>query len=467
MITTAIEESAAPALTFADVLARVRRRPVVFLLPIVLGLAASLAYVFLAPKTYVAKASIQVLPVVSDQYGSVNLANVINMATEQQIAQSSGVVDLAAKSLGTTPADIQDSVSVDSPQDTQVLNVRYTASDAARAARGAEAVAQAYMDNRESATTGDADTRLTRVKEQISATEAQLAKSSGATHAALSSDLQSLYSQRRQLQNIAATPVGRIITHADAPTAPTSPRLGVDVPLGVAAGLIAGLVLAVLLPLRRRERERVVAQRSRVSAPRRARDGRGKATDFDQMLATASNRPAPPSAAPDTAPLGVSVVPGLSASSAPKAPAAPDGANGTKVPAAPAPLVPAPAPAPAISNDAPAAPAAASAPASAPAQTAAPAPAVPFPFAAAPSYLFEPVRAPVPAAPTPDGPLPVNSGNGTNGANGIQHVNGSEGANGELGRPAGTTGAQAADATAEGPAAAEPADEPRPAPIPQ
>jgi hypothetical protein len=67
----------------------------------------------------------------------------------------------------------------------------------------------------------------------------------------------------------------------------------------------------------------------------------------------------------------------------------------------------------------------------------------------------------------------VNSGNGTNGANGAngangtEHVNGSEGANGELGRPVGTTGAQAADATAQGPAAAEPADEPRPAPIPQ
>ena len=111
MIRTAVEESAAPALTFADVLARVRRRPVVFALPIALGLVASLAYVFLAPKTYVAKASIQVLPVVSDQYGSVNLANVLNMATEQQIAQSSGVVDRAANALGTTDADIQDSVS--------------------------------------------------------------------------------------------------------------------------------------------------------------------------------------------------------------------------------------------------------------------------------------------------------------------------------------------------------------------
>ena len=333
MITTAIEESVAPALTFADVLARVRRRPVVFLLPIVLGLAASLAYVFLAPKTYVAKASVQVLPVVSDQYGSINLANVLNMATEQQIAASSSVVERAAQVMGTTNADIQDSVSVDSPQDTQVLNVRYTAGDATRAARGAEAVAQAYLDNRVSATRDDATTRLARVKDQISSTEAQLAKSSGATHTALSSDLQSLYSQRRQLQNIAATPVGRVITHADAPTAPSSPRLGADVPLGVAAGLIAGLVLAVLLPVRGRERERVVAARSRVTAPRRARDGRGKPSEFDQMLAAAPDRPAPPSAAPVTAPLGISVVPGLSASSLPAPPAPAEDLNGAAAPA--------------------------------------------------------------------------------------------------------------------------------------
>ncbi len=420
MITTAIEESVAPALTFADVLARVRRRPVVFLLPIVLGLAASLAYVFLAPKTYVAKASVQVLPVVSDQYGSINLANVLNMATEQQIAASSSVVERAAQVMGTTNADIQDSVSVDSPQDTQVLNVRYTAGDATRAARGAEAVAQAYLDNRVSATRDDATTRLARVKDQISSTEAQLAKSSGATHTALSSDLQSLYSQRRQLQNIAATPVGRVITHADAPTAPSSPRLGADVPLGVAAGLIAGLVLAVLLPVRGRERERVVAARSRVTAPRRARDGRGKPTEFDQMLAAAPDRPAPPSAAPATAPLGISVVPGLSASALPAPPAPAEDLNGV---AAPPP---------------------------------APAPPVPLPVTAAPSSLFEPVRAPVPAAPTPDGPVPVTSGNGTNGANGTQHPTG---AHGGLGHPA--------TAPADAETAATTGEAPTPAPVPQ
>ena len=456
MITTAIEESAAPALTFADVLARVRRRPVVFLLPIVLGLAASLAYVFLAPKTYVAKASVQVLPVVSDQYGSINLANVLNMATEQQIAASSSVVERAAQVMGTTNADIQDSVSVDSPQDTQVLNVRYTAGDATRAARGAEAVAQAYLDNRVSATRDDATARLARVKDQLSSTEAQLAKSSGATHTALSSDLQSLYSQRRQLQNIAATPVGRVITHADTPTAPSSPRLSADVPLGAAAGLIAGLVLAVLLPVRGRERERVVAARSRVTAPRRARDGRGKPSEFDQMLATAADRPAPPSAAPVTAPLAISVVPGLSASSLPASPAPAEDLNGAAAPA-PAPA-PAPVPAPPVPVAAPA-PAPAPAPVPAPpvpVAAPAPAPAVPFPFAAAPSSLFEPVRAPVPAAPTPDGPVPVTSGNGTDGANGTQHATG---ANGGLGHPA--------TATADAEAAATTGEAPTPAPVPQ
>ena len=409
----------------------------VFLLPIVLGLAASLAYVFLAPKTYVAKASVQVLPVVSDQYGSINLANVLNMATEQQIAASSSVVERAAQVMGTTNADIQDSVSVDSPQDTQVLNVRYTAGDATRAARGAEAVAQAYLDNRVSATRDDATARLARVKDQLSSTEAQLAKSSGATHTALSSDLQSLYSQRRQLQNIAATPVGRVITHADTPTAPSSPRLSADVPLGAAAGLIAGLVLAVLLPVRGRERERVVTGRSRVTAPRRARDGRGRPSEFDQMLATAADRPAPPSAAPVTAPLAISVVPGLSASSLPASPAPAEDLNGAAAPA-PAPA-PAPVPAPPVPVAAPA-----------------PAPAVPFPFAAAPSSLFEPVRAPVPAAPTPDGPVPVTSGNGTDGASGTQHATG---ANGGLGHPP--------TATADAEAAATTGEAPTPAPVPQ
>ena len=178
-MTTAVEESAAPALTFADVLARVRRRPVVFALPIVLGLAASLAYVFLAPKTYVARAAIQVQPVVSDQYGPVNLSQVLNMATEQQVAQSASVVSLAARSLGTDYADVQDSLSVDTPQDTQVLNVRYSAGTAAAAARGAQVVAQSYLDYRTEATKADANKRLVEIVGRIRDTEDKLKKNPG------------------------------------------------------------------------------------------------------------------------------------------------------------------------------------------------------------------------------------------------------------------------------------------------
>src|SRR3954453_10405451 len=196
-MTTAVEESAAPALTFADVLARVRRRPLVFALPIVLGLAASLAYVFLAPKTYVAKAAIQVQPVVSDQYGPVNLSQVLNMATEQQVAQSSSVVTLAARSLGTDYGDVQDSVSVDTPQDTQVLNVRYSAHTAAAAARGAQVVAKSYLDYRTEATKTDANNRLLGIRDRIADTEGKLKKKPGVSAGALASDLQSLSSRRR------------------------------------------------------------------------------------------------------------------------------------------------------------------------------------------------------------------------------------------------------------------------------
>jgi uncharacterized protein involved in exopolysaccharide biosynthesis len=320
-MTTAVEESAAPALTFADVVARVRRRPVVFVLPIVLGLAASLAYVFLAPRTYVAKAAIQVQPVVSDQYGPVNLSQVLNMATEQQVAQSSSVVSLAAKALGTPTGELQDNLSVDTPQETQVLNVRYTAHTATAAARGAQVVAEKYLEYRTDATKSDANKRLLDIVARIRTTEEKLKKNPGVATRALQSDLDSLYSQRRQLESIAATPVGRIITDAAEPGAPTSPRIGRDVPLGLAAGLVVGLALAVLLPSRRR---REVAAPTRVTAPRRARDTSGRPSEFDQMLAAAQNRPAPPSAAaPVPASPGVSVVPGVASTPAPApAPAA-------------------------------------------------------------------------------------------------------------------------------------------------
>jgi hypothetical protein len=236
------------------------------------------------------------------------------MATEEQVAQSSSVTGLAAAALGRTAGQVQAALSVDSPQDTQVLNVRYTAPDPADAARGAQTVAEKYLEFRSTSTAKDAERRIDDLNVAISADESKLRANAGAETGPLQGDLQSLLAARRQLIAIESTPVGRVITAASVPTSPSSPRLATDVPVGLAAGLLVGLALALLLPTP--EGRRTTAP-VRTPAPRRARDAGGKPSEFDRMLLAAQTTgkagAAPSAAGPLTAPLLVASPAGGSA----------------------------------------------------------------------------------------------------------------------------------------------------------
>ncbi len=123
-------------LTVADILTRVRERWVLALTPVVLGLAASTAYTLLAPPVYVSTASVVVQPLLAEQFGNINLSSVINMSTESQLAGSSAVAAKAGEKLALTADAVRSSLSIDSPQGTQVLNIRYRATTPAVPPRG-------------------------------------------------------------------------------------------------------------------------------------------------------------------------------------------------------------------------------------------------------------------------------------------------------------------------------------------
>ncbi len=154
-------------LTVGDVWARVRRRPVMAAVPLALGLAAGVGYAVLAPPTYNSTASVVVQPLISDQFGGVNIANVINMATEAQVAQSSQVAGLAAKRLKVPAAQVRDGLSVAAPQGTQVIELHYSADNQQAASDGAQVVAESYLAYREGAAGADADRRLAAIQKQI------------------------------------------------------------------------------------------------------------------------------------------------------------------------------------------------------------------------------------------------------------------------------------------------------------
>ena len=104
------------ALTVSDVVTRVRQRPVLAVAPVMLGLLLSVAYVVLTPPTYVSTASVQVEPVTADRYATnINVANLISMPTEMQVAQSAEVAARAAKALGIDTRAVRRAITVDSP----------------------------------------------------------------------------------------------------------------------------------------------------------------------------------------------------------------------------------------------------------------------------------------------------------------------------------------------------------------
>jgi len=356
-------------LTVADVLARVRHRPVLAVLPIVVGLALSVAYVLLVPKTYTSKAAVQVQAVVADPYG-VDLAKIINMATEAQVAQSASVAQIASRTLGSPADEVQRSFTVDTPQDTQIINIRFVASSPAAAARGAQTVAQSYLTYRSQATSENASKQLLAIDKQISEVTEKLAdKPSAGQLTALSDDLRALQGSRRQLELIKAAPGGRVITPAAEPQTATSPKPLVNLPMGFMGGAIVGLALSILLPLKGSVRPVPV---TRSTAPRRAREAAGgRSSEFDRML----NAGLPPTPLP------------AAGAAAPQ-------------PAPPPPQAPPPAPAPAVAAPVASRPAAAP-PAAAPPAAAPPAarPAAARPAAAAPQPAA-PAQQPAVLAPT-------------------------------------------------------------------
>jgi len=274
-------ESTTSALTVADVASRVLQRPLLAVVPAVSGLVLGILYVLFAPPTYVATASVQVLPLVADS-GAVKLEDVINMPTEQQVARSSSVRALAADTMGTSPETIAAGLSVDFPQDTQVINIRFASSSPTKAATAAQTVAESYLKYRGDAAHQEAQSRIDEINTQIDEVQSSLDQDPGTKTGALQENLKALMSDRRAWSALRETAGGRVITKAAVPTAPTSPKAKVHIPLGLVAGIISGLTLAVLMPVSGRRPSvtlhPVTPRRAREAKPSRA------VSEFDQMI---------------------------------------------------------------------------------------------------------------------------------------------------------------------------------------
>jgi capsular polysaccharide biosynthesis protein len=213
----------------------------------------------LTPASYTSRAALA-LPSSSPVSGEGSAA--VSTATESAVVTSSSVAERAAKLLGSNAAgDLTDHVVVTSPLDSQILEIRFTATTPAKSAAGANAFAKAYLTYRSDLATAELQKRADRIQQRIAAldkasTEAQALRSAPGTSAAAraqaaaqaTSSAQLARVLRGQLVDLETVIVssGDIVDQAMPPPTRNFPRLPVFLVAGALVGMVIGLATALV-----------------------------------------------------------------------------------------------------------------------------------------------------------------------------------------------------------------------------
>jgi tyrosine-protein kinase len=226
-----------------------RRRKWWVALIALLGLAASLALSLTSHKQYSATAQLLVQPSVSAASAGTAPQPVTqtDVATELQLVTSAPVVQAIRKKLGSAPA-----VTATQVGQTNVIAVTATSRVPSRAALIANLYANAFVQYRQQVATGSLASAEGQLKTQISALANQI-KSLGrdpttAAASALLNQEAVLKEQLAQMEVSGAANTGEValVTPAQTPASPSSPKPVQDALLGLAAGFVLGLGAAFL-----------------------------------------------------------------------------------------------------------------------------------------------------------------------------------------------------------------------------
>ena len=254
-----------------DYVGVLRRRWWIILILTLVGIAASVAYVLVAPKSYTATAGVEVNPTAvnnTQQQAGAAKADV-NMDNEAQLAQSATVATIAAKLLHSplAPDALTSHVSVVVPPNSQLLEISCSASTAADAARCANDFAAAYLQNRTANATSQINSELAQLNAEAKSLLSQIAAlkikinnlppndPSAAGDSALSSEdsakLHTLASQEATLQaELGSSQASYVATKAIPPAKPSSPSKKLVLPSGTIVGILLGLMVAVVVDRR-------------------------------------------------------------------------------------------------------------------------------------------------------------------------------------------------------------------------
>lgn len=253
---TGTAQAAAPSgagqsvVTVGQFFATLRRRLLVVLTMVLLGILAAGALLLNTAKTYEATAVVDISPT------SGAAATTVSTITESRIVTSTSVAMAAQQTLAYTgtPTELAEQVTVTSPLASQVLNITFAAGTAQGAADGANAFANAYLDYRTDIAQKDITLRVGRIQSQVADLQRGLtalqAGQNDNQRGLLQNQIQQLQNQLNNLQTSVISP-GQVAGAAVVPQSASSPR-----PLlYLAGGLLIGLLLGILVAVVRDRRD--------------------------------------------------------------------------------------------------------------------------------------------------------------------------------------------------------------------
>jgi succinoglycan biosynthesis transport protein ExoP len=258
------EPDLARSVELSDYLGILRRRWRLSVVILVLAATAAALWSWQRVPSYVATTSILVRPITSDQFGSqVRPDQLLNMTNEQEVVLSTPVAAKAVAALRArvTPEALLERVSVDVPAKSQILAIHFSDPVPRTAQRGADEVAKAYLEVRASGVRRQIKASVANLQREMqvlgeqrqaqnailsgdSATPAQR-QSAQALKDTLGQRITSLDQKIVDLQQLNASP-GAIIQPAVLPTTRDSPNHKVDLGIGLAIGLVAGVAAALV-----------------------------------------------------------------------------------------------------------------------------------------------------------------------------------------------------------------------------
>jgi capsular exopolysaccharide synthesis family protein len=190
-----------------------------------------------------------------------------NMDTEKKLVSSAQVTNLviSLNHLKTSPRVLLDSLAVDVPVNTSILEISYTDRDPEQARKNAQAFAEGYLGFRgqqllqavQAERTSlqseivDLNQRLADLKEKVNVADNTSQQMINQTKAgALVTQLSILQQRLQALPPEAAISAGEVVQPATTPSSPAGPNRVLDGALGLLLGLLFGIGIAVLLDRR-------------------------------------------------------------------------------------------------------------------------------------------------------------------------------------------------------------------------